>query len=383
MSLVLDRYGILDKSRSRLRRAEVPGIGHAMGSTGAIGERPTFNRPNIERPNAHWEENMLKLPRRRFLHLAAGAAALPVVPRIAMAQAFPTRPVRIVVPFAAGGATDIIARLIGQWLSERLGQQFVIENRPGAGSNIGTEMVVNAPPDGYTLLQVGASSAINATLYEKLSFNFLRDIAPVSGIISIPFIMAVNPSFPAKTVSEFIAYARANPGKVNMASGGNGTAGHLSGELFKMMAGINMVHVPYRGEAPALTDMLGGQVQAMFGTMPASIEYVRAGKLRPLAVTSARRSELLPDLPTVGDFVPGYETSALQGVGASRNTPAEIINKLNKEINAGLADPKIKTRVADMGGTVLAGSPADFDKLIADETEKWGKVVKFSGAKPD
>jgi len=326
---------------------------------------------------------MLKLPRRRFLHLAAGAAALPVVPRIAMAQAFPTRPVRIVVPFAAGGATDIIARLIGQWLSERLGQQFVIENRPGAGSNIGTEMVVNAPPDGYTLLQVGASSAINATLYEKLSFNFLRDIAPVSGIISIPFIMAVNPSFPAKTVSEFIAYARANPGKVNMASGGNGTAGHLSGELFKMMAGINMVHVPYRGEGPALTDMLGGQVQAMFGTMPASIEYVRAGKLRPLAVTSARRSVLLPDLLTVGDFVPGYETSAWQGIGAPKNTPAEIINKFNKEINAGLADPKIKTRVADMGGTVLAGSPADFDKLIADETEKWGQVVKFSGAKPD
>ena len=354
-----------------------------MGSTGAIGERPTFNRPNIERPNAHWEENMLKLPRRRFLHLAAGAAALPVVPRIAMAQAFPTRPVRIVVPFAAGGATDIIARLIGQWLSERLGQQFVIENRPGAGSNIGTEMVVNAPPDGYTLLQVGASSAINATLYEKLSFNFLRDIAPVSGIISIPFIMAVNPSFPAKTVSEFIAYARANPGKVNMASGGNGTAGHLSGELFKMMAGINMVHVPYRGEAPALTDMLGGQVQAMFGTMPASIEYVRAGKLRPLAVTSARRSELLPDLPTVGDFVPGYETSAWQGIGAPKNTPAEIINKFNKEINAGLADPKIKTRVADMGGTVLAGSPADFGQLIADETEKWGKVVRFANIKPE
>jgi tripartite-type tricarboxylate transporter receptor subunit TctC len=325
----------------------------------------------------------MKLPRRNFLHLAAGAAALPAASRIARAQAYPSRPARIVVPFAAGGATDIIARLIGQWLSERLGQQFVIENRPGAGSNIGTEVVVNAPPDGYTLLLVGASSAINATLYEKLSFNFLRDIAPVSGIISIPFIMAVNPSFPAKTVSEFIAYARANPGKVNMASGGNGTAGHLSGELFKMMAGINMVHVPYRGEAPALTDMLGGQVQAMFGTMPASIEYVRAGKLRPLAVTSARRSELLPDLPTVGDFVPGYETSAWQGIGAPKNTPAEIINKLNKEINAGLADPKIKTRVADMGGTVLAGSPADFGKLIADETEKWGKVVKFSGAKPD
>jgi tripartite-type tricarboxylate transporter receptor subunit TctC len=325
----------------------------------------------------------MKLPRRNFLHLAAGAAALPAASRIARAQAYPSRPARIVVPFAAGGATDIIARLIGQWLSERLGQQFVIENRPGAGSNIGTEVVVNAPPDGYTLLLVGASSAINATLYEKLSFNFLRDIAPVSGIISIPFIMAVNPSFPAKTVSEFIAYARANPGKVNMASGGNGTAGHLSGELFKMMAGINMVHVPYRGEAPALTDMLGGQVQAMFGTMPASIEYVRAGKLRPLAVTSARRSELLPDLPTVGDFVPGYETSALQGVGAPRNTPAEIINKLNKEINAGLADPKIKARLTDLGGTVLPGSPADFGKLIADETEKWGKVVRAANIKPE
>ena len=325
----------------------------------------------------------MKLPRRRFLHLAAGAAALPAASLIARAQAYPVRPARIVVPFAAGGSTDISARLIGQWLSERLGQQFVIENRPGAGSNIGTEVVVNAPPDGYTLLLVGASSAINATLYEKLNFNFLRDITPVSGINSVPFIMAVHPSFPAKTVSEFIAYARANPGKVNMASGGNGTAGHLSGELFKLLTGLNMAHVPYRGEAPALTDMLAGHVQAMFGTMPASIEYVRAGKLRPLAVTSARRSELLPDLPTVGDFVPGYETSAWQGVGAPKSTPVEIIDRLNKEINAGLADPKIKARVADMGGTVLAGSPADFGKLIADETEKWGKVVKFSGAKPD
>jgi tripartite-type tricarboxylate transporter receptor subunit TctC len=325
----------------------------------------------------------MRLPRRKFLHLALGAAALPALTSITRAQAYPVRPVRIVVPFAAGGSTDISARLIGQWLSERLGQQFVIENRPGAGSNIGTELVVNAPPDGYTLLLVGASSAINATLYDKLNFNFLRDITPVSGINSVPFIMAVHPSFPAKTVSEFIAYARANPGKVNMASGGNGTAGHLSGELFKLLTGLNMVHVPYRGEAPALTDMLAGHVQAMFGTMPASIEYVRAGKLRPLAVTSARRSELLPDLPTVGDFVPGYETSAWQGIGAPKNTPVEIIDRLNKEINAGLADPKIKARVADMGGTVLAGSPADFGKLIADETEKWGKVVKFSGAKPD
>jgi tripartite-type tricarboxylate transporter receptor subunit TctC len=258
----------------------------------------------------------MKLPRRQFLHLAAGAAALPALSRFAWAQAYPARPVRIVVPFAAGGSTDITARLIGQWLSERLGQQFVIENRPGAGSNIGTELVVNASPDGYTLLMVGASSAINATLYDKLNFNFLRDITPVSGIMSIPFILAVNPSFPAKTVSEFIAYARANPGKVNMASGGNGTAGHLSGELLKLLAGLNMVHVPYRGEAPALTDMIAGHVQAMFGTMPASIEHVRAGKLRALAVTSAMRSELLPDLPTVGDFVPGYETSAWQGVRA-------------------------------------------------------------------
>jgi tripartite-type tricarboxylate transporter receptor subunit TctC len=325
----------------------------------------------------------MNIPRRQFLNLAAGAVALPAASSIARAQAYPARPVRIVVPFAAGGSTDIIARLIGQWLSERLGQQFVIENRPGAGSNIGTEVVVNAPPDGYTLLLVGASSAINATLYEKLNFNFLRDITPVAGIISLPFIMVVNPSFPAKTVPEFIAFARTNPGKVNVASGGNGTAGHLSGELFKMMTGVNMVHVPYRGEAPALTDMLGGHVHAMFGTMPASIEYIRAGKLRALAVTSERRSEVLPDLPVVGDFVPGYETAALQGVVAPKNTPAEFIDRLNQEINGGLADPKIKARVADMGGTVLAGSPADFGKLIADETEKWSKVVKFSGAKPD
>jgi tripartite-type tricarboxylate transporter receptor subunit TctC len=325
----------------------------------------------------------MKLLRRQFLHLAAGAAAMPVVSHIAWAQTYPTRPVRVVVPFAAGGSTDISARLIGQWLSERLGQQFVIENRPGAGSNVGTELVVNAPPDGYTLLLVGASSAINATLYEKLNFNFLRDIRPVSGINSIPFILAVNPLFPAKTVSEFIAYARADPSKVNMASGGNGTAGHLSGELFKLLTGLNMVHVPYRGEAPALTDMLAGHVQAMFVTMPASIEYVRAGKLRALAVSSAGRSELLPDVPTMGDFVSGYETSGWQGVGAPKSTPLEIIDRLNKEINAGLADPRIKARIGDMGGTVLAGSPANFGKLIADETEKWGKVVRLSGAKPD
>jgi tripartite-type tricarboxylate transporter receptor subunit TctC len=325
----------------------------------------------------------MKLPRRQFLHLAAGAVALPAVSSIARAQAYPSRPVRIVVPFAAGGATDIIARLIGQWLSERLGQQFVIENRPGAGSNIGTEVVVNAPSDGYTLLLVGASSAINATLYEKLNFNFLRDIIPVAGVISIPFIMVVNPSFPPKAVSEFIAYAKANPGKVNMASGGNGTAGHLSGELFKMMAGVNMVHVPYRGEGPALTDTLGGQVQVMFGTMPATIEYIRAGKLRPLAVTSARRSEVLPDLPTVGDFVSGYETNGWAGVGAPKNTPADIVDGLNKEINAVLADSKSKARLADFGASLLAGSPADFGRFLADEVEKWARVVKFSGAKPD
>jgi tripartite-type tricarboxylate transporter receptor subunit TctC len=325
----------------------------------------------------------MKLPRRQFLHFAAGATALPAVSRIAAAQAYPSRPVRIIVPFAPGGATDIIARLVGQWLSERLGQQFVTENRPGAGSNVGTEVVVNAPPDGYTLLQVGASSAINMTLYEKLNFNFLRDITPVAGIISIPFIMAVNPSVPAKTVPEFIAYAEKNPSKVNMGSGGNGTAGHLSGELFKMMASVNMVHVPYRGEAPALTDLLGGRVQVMFGTVPASIEYVRAGKLRALALTSARRSEVLPDLSTVGEFVPGYETSAWQGLSAPRNTPADIVEKLNKETNAALADAKTKARLADLGGTPLVGSPADFGKLIAEEAEKWRKVIRAANIKAE
>ena len=326
----------------------------------------------------------MKLPRRRyFLHLAAGAAALPTVSRFAWAQAYPARPVRIIVPFAAGGATDITARLMGQWLSERLGQQFVTENRPGAGSNIGTEVVVNAPPDGYTLLLVGASSAINASLYEKLNFNFLRDITSVAGIITIPFIMAVNPSVPAKTVSEFIAYAKVNPSKVNMGSGGNGTAGHLSGELFKMMAGVNMIHVPYRGEALALTDLLGGQVQVMFGTMPASIEYIRAGKLRPLAVTTASRSEALPDIPTVGEFVAGYEASGWQGLGAPKNTPADIVDKLNTQINAALADPKMKARLAELGATALPGSPADFNKLIAAETEKWGKVIRAANIKAE
>ena len=325
----------------------------------------------------------MKLPRRTFLHLAACAGALPAVSRIARAQTYPSRPVRIVVPFAPGGSTDIIARQMGLWLSERFGQPFVIENRPGAGSNIGTEAVVNAPPDGYTLLLVGASSAINVTLYEKLNFNFLRDITPVAGMISIPFIMAVNPSFPAKTVSELTAYAKVNPSKVNMGSGGNGTAGHLSGELFKMMAGVNMVHVPYRGEGPALTDMLGGQVQVMFATVPASIEFIRADKLRPLAVSTATRWQGLPDLPTVGDFVPGYETSAWQGIGAPKNTSAEIVEKLNKEVNAGLADPKMKARFAELGNAVIPGSPADFGKLIAEETEKWGKVIRAVNIKAE
>jgi tripartite-type tricarboxylate transporter receptor subunit TctC len=325
----------------------------------------------------------MKLPRRKFLRLAAGAATLPAVSRFAWAQAYPTQPVRWIVPFPPGGPSDILARLMGQSLSERLGQPFVIENRPGAGSNIGTEAVVKAPADGHTLLLATAANAINATLYDKLSFNFMRDIAPVAGLIRGPNVVVVNASFPAKTVPEFIAYAKANPGKLNMASPGNGTTPHVAGELFKMMAGVNLVHVPYRGAAPALTDLLGGQVQVMFGTMPSSIDYIRDGKLRALAVTGATRSEELPDIPTVGEFVPGYESSTFYGVGAPQNTPAEIIDKLNKQINAGLADPKIKARLASLGGTALAGSPADFGKLIADETEKWAKVIRAANIKSD
>jgi tripartite-type tricarboxylate transporter receptor subunit TctC len=325
----------------------------------------------------------MRLPRRRFLHLAAGAAALPAVSRFAWAQTYPTRPVRWIVGFPPGGTFDIVARLLGQWLSERLGQQFIVENRPGAGTNIGTEAVVRARPDGYTLLLAVTPNAINATLYDKLNFNFSRDIAPVASIARSPSVMLVNPSFPAKTVPEFIAYAKANPGKINMASQGNGTSGHLAGELFKMTAAIEMVHVPFRGAAPALTDLLGGQVQLMFGSVPSSIEYIRAGKLRALAVTTATRSEVLPDIPTAADFVPGYDVSDWMGVGAPKNTPAEIIDKLNREINAGLADAKLKARFADLGATVIPGSPADFGKLIAEETEKWARVVKFSGAKPD
>jgi tripartite-type tricarboxylate transporter receptor subunit TctC len=326
----------------------------------------------------------MKLPHRRHvLHLAAGAAALPAVSRYAWAQVYPSRPVRIIVGFAPGGAYDIAARLMSQFLSERLGQQFIIDNRPGGGGNIGTEAVVRAPPDGYTLLIVGSYNATNAALYEKLNFNFIRDIAPVASIIRAPIVMAVNPTVPAKTVPEFIAYAKANAGKINMASGGIGTPGHVAGELFKMMAGVDLVHVPYRGVGPALVDLLAGQVQVMFPSMASSIEYVKAGKLRALAMTTATRSEALPDIPTVGEFLPGYEASTWSGVGAPKATPAEIVEKLNKEINAGLADPKIKARLADLGGTPLVGSPADFAKLIAEETEKWGKVIREANIKPE
>jgi tripartite-type tricarboxylate transporter receptor subunit TctC len=326
----------------------------------------------------------MRQSRRKFLHLAAAAAALPAVSRFAMAQAYPSRPVRIVVGFPAGGGIDIVARLMGQWLSERLGQPVVIENRPGAGGNLGVEAVVRAAPDGYTLLWANSANAISATLYEKLNYDLIRDIAPVAGVVRVPQIMEVNPSFQAKTVPEFIAHAKANPGKLNFGSAGIGSALHVAGELFKMMAGIDMVHVPYRGGAPALTDLIGGQVEVVFDNMPSSIGHIRAGKLRALAVTTATRSQTLPDVPTVSEFVPGYEASIWWGVGAPKGMPAEIVDKLNKEINAGLAEPKIKARLAaDFGGTVLAGSPADFGKLIAEEIEKWGKVVKFSGAKPD
>jgi tripartite-type tricarboxylate transporter receptor subunit TctC len=324
----------------------------------------------------------MKLPRRQFLHLAAGAAALPAVSRAARAQTYPTRPVHLIVPFAPAGSSDLTARLIGQWLSERLGQQFVIDNRPGAGTNIGTEAVERAAADGYTLLLVTAANAINATLYDKLNFNFIRDIAPVAGIMRVPYVMVVNPSVPAKSVPEFIAYARANPRKPNMASAGTGAGSHIAGELFKMMAGVDMVHVPYRGVAPALTDLLGGQVQVTFASMPSVIDYIKSGALRAFAVTTTTRLEVLPDIPTVGEFVPGYEASAWFGIGVPKNTPAEIVDKLNKEINAGLVDPKLKARFADLGGTVIMGSPADFGRFIAEETEKWGKVIKFAGIKP-
>jgi len=325
----------------------------------------------------------MKLPRRNFLRLAAGAAALPTASRFARAQAYPSRPVRVIVPFAPAGTTDIAARLMGQWLSERLGQQFVIENRPGASTTIGTEVVVRAPADGYTLLLATPSSAINATLFEKLSYNFLRDIVPIAGIFRVPNVMVVHPSVPAKTVPEFIAYAKANPGKINVESTGAGTSNHLAGELFKLMTGVDLVHIQYRGSGPALIDLLAGQVQVGFDTMPASIEYIRAGRLRALAVCTATRSHALPDVPTVSEFVPGYESSGYFGFGAPARTPAGIIDKLNKEINAGLADPKVKTQLVDLGGIILGGSSADFKTLITEETEKWGKVIRAANIKPE
>jgi tripartite-type tricarboxylate transporter receptor subunit TctC len=325
----------------------------------------------------------MKLPRRNFLHLAAGAAALPAVPRVARAQAYPVRPVRIVVGFPPAGTQDILARLIGQWLSERVGQTFIIENRPGAAGSIAAEAVTRAAPDGYTLLLVGPNNATSAALYENLSYNFIRDIAPVAAITRAPIVLVVNPTFAPKTIPEFIAYAKANPGKINFASAGVGGSFHLSGELFKAMAGVQLVHVPYRGGAPGLTDLIAGQVQAMFVDTPPSIEHIKAGKVRALAVTTSMRSELLPDIPTVSEFVPGYESSVFNGIGAPKGTPFEIISTLNKEINAALADPKIKARLADLGGAVLALSPADFGKLIADETEKWGKVIRAANIKPE
>ena len=324
----------------------------------------------------------MKIRRRSFLHFAASMIAMPTLSRLALAEGYPARPVRIIVPFAAGGPTDIIGRLIGQWLSERLGQQFVIENRPGAGGTIGTEVVVRAASDGYTLLQVGAYSVVNAALYDNLNFSFVRDIAPVASMISTPLVMAVHPSFPARTVPEFIAYAKANPGKINMASSGIGATPHVAGELFKMMAGVDMVHVPYRGNAPALADLLGGQVQVTFDFIPSTVEHIRSGKLRALGVTTTARAAALPGVPALGEFVPGYEASGWFGLGAPRNTPVEIVDAINKETNAILTDEKVKARLADLGGTVLAGSPADFGKLIGVESEKWAKVVKFSGAKP-
>ena len=322
-------------------------------------------------------------PRRQFLRLTAGVAALPAAARFAWAQSYPSRPVRWVVGFAPGGGNDIVARLMGQWLSERTGQPFVIENRPGGGTNIATEAVINAPPDGYTLLLAGLPNASNAALFSKLNFNFIRDIVPVAGIVRIPNVVVVNPSVPVHTIPQFIAYAKANPNKINFASAGNASAGHLAGEFFQMLAGVKLVHVPYRGNGPALTDLLGGQVDVLFASLPSAIEYIKAGKLRALAVTSAARSEAQPELPTVGEFVPGYEVSAWFGVCVPKATPAEVIDKINREVNAGLADPKLMARLADVGGIAIGGSPADFGKVIADETEKWGKVIRAGNIKAE
>jgi tripartite-type tricarboxylate transporter receptor subunit TctC len=344
-----------------------------------------FTRPAIiaPRPARHTMMNM-KLPRRKFLHLAAGAAALSSVSRIAGAQTYPARSVRVIVGQAAGSGSDIVARLIGQFLSERLGQQFVVENRPGAGGNIAAEAVVRAPADGYTLLIVSSQHSINATLYDKLNFDFVRDIASIAGIFRTPLIMEVNPSVPAKTIPEFIAYAKANPGKINMASSGIGSSQHMCGELFKFMTGVDMVHVPYRGSTPALTDLLGGQVQVMFEPPPSSLPHIRSGSLRALAVTTATRLEVLPEIPAVGEFVPTYEASALLGFGAPRNTPAAVVDRLNREINLAIAAPAIKGRIVELGGLVLPPhSPADFGKLIADDTEKWGKVIRRANIKPE
>jgi tripartite-type tricarboxylate transporter receptor subunit TctC len=323
----------------------------------------------------------MKLPRRKFLRLAAGAAVLPTISRIARAQAYPSRPVHIILGFPPGGSSDVIGRLMAQWLSERLGQPFVFENRPGAGSNIGTELVARASPDGYTLLWATSANAINATLYSNLNFDFIHNFAPVAGIFRVPNVLEVNPSVPVRTVPEFIAYAKANPGKLNFASGGIGSTSHLAAELFKFMAGVDMRHVPYRGSAPALIDLLSGEVQVMFDLMPASIGYIRAGKLRALAVTTSMTSEALPDLPTVNKFLPGYEASTWNGVAVPRNTSTEIIDKLNRDINAGLAHPNIKARLTELGATALPQSSADFGKLIADETEKWGKVIRAANIK--
>ena len=325
----------------------------------------------------------MKLPRRKFLHLAAVAAALPITSRFAWAQSYPARPVRIVVGFPPGGTTDISARLIGQWLSQRLGQQFIVENRPGAGGNIAFEMVAREPSDGYTLLVAGLTAATNATLYANPNYNFIRDIASVAGILRVPNVILVNSSFPAKTLPEFITYAKANPGMINMATAGIGSTPHIFGELFKMMVGVNLVTVHYHGGGPALTDLLGGRVQVIFDPLGEAMGYVRAGKLRALAVTSTTRVAAVPDIPTVAEFVPGYEADGWSGMTAPKNTAIEVIDKLNKEINAGLADPKMKAQLTDLGSTPLVGSPSDFGKLIADETEKWGKVIKFANIKPE
>ena len=325
----------------------------------------------------------MKIPRRTFLHLAAGAGTLPAISRFAWAQSYPARPVRIIVGFPAGGTTDIGARLIAQWLSERLGQQFIVENRPGAGTHLATEAVARASADGYTLLMATGSNAINATLYDRLNYNFLRDVVPIVGVIRSPFVLEVHPAVPVKTVSELIAYAKASSGKITMASFGTGTSSHLTGELFKMMTGVEMLHVPYRGSAPMLIDLLSGQVQLAFDNFPASIEHIRSGKLRPLAVTTTTRSVALPDIPALAEMLPGFESSAWNGIAAPKSTPAEIINRLNGEISTGLTDPKIITRIAELGGTVLGGSPAAFGKIISDDVEKWGKAVKFAGIKPE